>query len=395
MFGNKQGGLFGNNQPGTNQGGSLFGNNNGNQGGNLFGANNQQNNQGGGLFGNNQGGGLFGANNQQNNQGGGLFGNNQGGGLFGNNQQNNQGGGLFGTGNQQNNQGGLFGNNQQNNQGGGLFGNNQGGGLFGNNQQNNNQSGFFSSLNINQQQNNNNIPIQDIAMLTTVTPVLSFNNNNSFKNMPLHRLPEFFQNKVLELKTNLKKQEMKLDELQKYSQRIIDLIDESNKSVEKMGEFNNFINKKLNNCESVINQLNENFQFLSESFEQEQKNISLMEQDLGFNIKIPSKYLIDYSQNIYNKTIALNERLSNIITLVKIYYSEANGIMDFDSEILESTLAEFIKIVRNLLEENEKQEKMINDMYQLIFEFARNYGENPENIRNNIIQYSLENDNKN
>ena len=374
MFGNKQGGLFGNNQPGTNQGGSLFGNNNGNQGGNLFGANNQQNNQGGGLFGNNQGGGLFGANNQQNNQGGGLFGNNQGGGLFGNNQQNNQGGGLFGTGNQQNN---------------------QGGGLFGNNQQNNNQSGFFSSLNINQQQNNNNIPIQDIAMLTTVTPVLSLNNNNSFKNMPLHRLPEFFHNKVLELKTNLKKQEMKLDELQKYSQRIIDLIDESNKSVEKMGEFNNFINKKLNNCESVINQLNENFQFLSESFEQEQKNISLMEQDLGFNIKIPSKYLIDYSQNIYNKTIALNERLSNIITLVKIYYSEANGNMDFDSEILESTLAEFIKIVRNLLEQNEKQEKMINDMYQLIFEFARNYGENPENIRNNIIQYSLEIDNKN
>ena len=355
---NKQGGggLFGNNQP-SNQGGGLFGNN-------------QPRNQGGGLFGNktNQGGGLFG-NNQPNNQGGNLFGNNQGGGLFGNNQG-----------------GGLFGNNQQNNQGGGLFGNNQ---------QNNNQSGFFSSLNNNQQQNNNNFSFQDTAMFTTVTPVLTLNNSNNFKNMTMIRLPEEFQNAVLKLKTNLKKQEMKLEELQKYSQRIIDLIDESNKSVEKMGELNNFINKKMNNYESIINQLTENFKFLSESFEQEQKNISLMEQDLGFKIEIPSKYLIDFSLKLYNKTITFNERLNNLITLIKVYYSQVNGNMDFDADILESTLAEFIKIIRNLLEQNERQEKMINEMYQMIFEFARKYGEDPETVRNNILQYSLENDNKN
>ena len=162
-----------------------------------------------------------------------------------------------------------------------------------------------------------------------------------------------------------------------------------------MGEFNNFINKKLNNYESVTNQINENFKFLSESFDQEQKNISLMEQDLGFKIEIPSKDLIEYSQNLYNKTLTFNEKLSNIITLVKVNYSQVNGNTDFDSDILESTLAEFIKIVRSLLEENEKQEKMINEMYQLIFQFARDYGEDPETVRNNIIQYSLENDNKN
>ena len=393
--------MFPNNLSLSKQGGGLFGNNQpNNQGGGLFG-NNQPNNQGGGLFGNNQpnnqGGSLFGINNQQNNQGGGLFGNktNQGGGLFGNNQPNNQGGGLFGN-NQPNNQGGgLFGNNQ----GGGLFGNNQqnnqGGGLFGNNQQNNNQSGFFSSLNNNQQQNNNNFSFQDTSMFTTVTPVLTLNNNNSLKNMTMIRLPELYQNAVLKLKTDFKKQEMKLEELQKYSQRIIDLIDESNKSVEKMGEFNNFINKKLNHYESIINHLNENFKFLSEAFEQEQKNIGLMEQDLGFKIEIPSKYLIDYSQQLYNRTIIINERLNNIIVLLKFSFSQVNGNIDFDADILESTLAEFIKIIRNLLEQNERQEKMINEIYQMIFVFARNYGEDPETVRNNILQYSLENDNKN
>ena len=394
--------MFPNNLSLSKQGGGLFGNNQpNNQGGGLFGNNQPSNNQVGGLFGNNQsnnqGGSLFGINNQQNNQGGGLFGNktNQGGGLFGNNQPNNQGGGLFGN-NQPNNQGGgLFGNNQ----GGGLFGNNQqnnqGGGLFGNNQQNNNQSGFFSSLNNNQQQNNNNFSFQDTSMFTTVTPVLTLNNNNSLKNMTMIRLPEFVQNAVLKLKTDFKKQEMKLEELQKYSQRIIDLIDESNKSVEKMGEFNNFINKKLNHYESIINQLNENFKFLSEAFEQEQKNISLMEQDLGFKIEIPSKYLIDYSQQLYNRTIIINERLNNIIVLLKFSFSQVNGNIDFDADILESTLAEFIKIIRNLLEQNERQEKMINEIYQMIFVFARNYGEDPETVRNNILQYSLENDNKN
>ena len=362
-----------NNLFGNKTGGGLFGNQNPNQGGGLFG-NNQNPNQGGGLFGNNQ--------NQ--NQGGGLFGNqnqNQGGGLFGNNQNQNQGGGLFGNNQNQNKGGGLFGNNQ--NQGGGLFGNNQnqnqGGGLFNN---------MFNGGNINN--NNNNLVntfLQQPNFFTTVTPVIALNKNNSIKNMQLSKLPDEYQKAVLTLKLNLKNQEIKLDELQRYSQRIIELIDQSNKSVEKMGEFNGFINKKLNQYESIVNQINENFKFISEAFDQEQKNINLMEQDLGFKIDIPSKFLITYSQNLYNKTITFNQKLNDIITLIKVYYSQANDNMSFDADIMESTIAEFIKIVKSLLEENERQEKMINEMYHIIFEFARNYGENPETVRNNIIQY--------
>ena len=336
---------------------------------NLFGANTQNQNQGGGLFGNN---------NQNQNQGGGLFGNNnqnQGGGLFGNN--NNQGGGLFGNNNNQG--GGLFGNNNQNQ--------NQGGGLFGNNNQNNNNI-FNGGFNNN---NNNNIinnaPLQQQNFYTSVTPVIALNKGNSIKNMQLSKLPDEFQKAVLTLKLNLKNQEIKLDELQKYSQRIIELIDQSNKSVEKMGEFNDFINKKLTQYDSIVNQINENFKFISEAFDQEQKNINLMEQDLGFKIDIPSKFLITYSQNLYNKTITFSQKLNDIITLIKVYYSQANDNINFDGDIMESTIAEFIKIVKSLLEENERQEKMINEMYHIIFEFARSYGENPETVRNNIIQY--------
>ena len=335
---------------------------------NLFGANTQNQNQGGGLFGNN---------NQNQNQGGGLFGNNnqnQGGGLFGNNNQN-QGGGLFGNNNQG---GGLFGNNNQNQ--------NQGGGLFGNNNQNNNNI-FNGGFNNNNNNIINNAPLQQQNFYTSVTPVIALNKGNSIKNMQLSKLPDEFQKAVLTLKLNLKNQEIKLDELQKYSQRIIELIDQSNKSVEKMGEFNDFINKKLTQYDSIVNQINENFKFISEAFDQEQKNINLMEQDLGFKIDIPSKFLITYSQNLYNKTITFNQKLNDIITLIKVYYSQANDNMSFDADIMESTIAEFIKIVKSLLEENERQEKMINEMYHIIFEFARSYGENPETVRNNIIQY--------
>ena len=335
--------------------------------GNLFGANTQNQNQGGGLFGNN---------NQNQNQGGGLFGNNnnQGGGLFGNN--NNQGGGLFGNNNNQG--GGLFGNNNQNQ--------NQGGGLFGNNNQNNNNI-FNGGFNNNNNNIINNAPLQQQNFYTSVTPVIALNKGNSIKNMQLSKLPDEFQKAVLTLKLNLKNQEIKLDELQKYSQRIIELIDQSNKSVEKMGEFNDFINKKLTQYDSIVNQINENFKFISEAFDQEQKNINLMEQDLGFKIDIPSKFLITYSQNLYNKTITFSQKLNDIITLIKVYYSQANDNINFDGDIMESTIAEFIKIVKSLLEENERQEKMINEMYHIIFEFARSYGENPETVRNNIIQY--------
>ena len=332
------------------------------------------------MFGTKPTGNLFGANTQNQNQGGGLFGNN--------NQNQNQGGGLFGN-NNQNQGGGLFGNN--NNQGGGLFGNNnqnqnQGGGLFGNNNQNNNNI-FNGGFNNNNNNIINNAPLQQQNFYTSVTPVIALNKGNSIKNMQLSKLPDEFQKAVLTLKLNLKNQEIKLDELQKYSQRIIELIDQSNKSVEKMGEFNDFINKKLTQYDSIVNQINENFKFISEAFDQEQKNINLMEQDLGFKIDIPSKFLITYSQNLYNKTITFSQKLNDIITLIKVYYSQANDNINFDGDIMESTIAEFIKIVKSLLEENERQEKMINEMYHIIFEFARSYGENPETVRNNIIQY--------
>ena len=397
--------LFGNT---NNQGGGLFGNTSNNQGGGgLFG--NTSNNQGGGgLFGNttnNQGGGgLFG--NTSNNQGGGgLFGNttnNQaGGGLFGNNNQ--SGGGLFGNNNNQTGSG-LFGNNNNNQSGGGLFGNNNnqsGGGLFGNNN-NNNQSGggLFGNNNNNIQSgggifgNNNNTnqnqQISNSEFYTTVTPVITLSNNNDIKDVQLYKLPPIFQEVVLKLKLNLKNQEIKLDELQRYSQRLIELIDQSNKSVEKLSEFNNFINQKLNKYELLVNQIKDNFNFISESFEEEQANIHLMEQDLGYKIEIPSKFLINYSQNLYNRTTLFQQRLNDIITLIKLYSSQTNNDYDFDCDIMESTIAEFIKIVRYLLEGNEKQERMINEMYQVMIRFASNYGENPETVINNINQYCIE-----
>ena len=402
LFGNSissGGGLFGNNKSQT--GGGLFGNNNNNQaggGGGLFGnANNNNQAGGGGLFGNNNnnqaggGGGLFG-NTNNNNQagGGGLFGNannnNQagGGGLFGNNNNNQAGGGLFGNNNQSG--GGLFGNNN-NQPGGSLFGNNnQGGGLFGNN---NNQGGgvLFGNNNNNINQNQQ---IPNSEFYTTVTPVIALNRNNDIKDVQLYKLPLQFQEAVLKLKLNLKNQEIKLDELQRYSQRLIELIDQSNKSVEKLSEFNNFINQKLNKYELLVNQIKDNFNFISESFEEEQTNIQLMEQDLGYKIEIPSKFLINYSQNLYNRTTLFQQRLNDIITLIKLYSSQTNNDCDFDCDIMESTIAEFIKIVRYLLEGNEKQERMINEMYQVLIRFASNYGENPETVINNINQYCIE-----
>ena len=89
----------------------------------------------------------------------------------------------------------------------------------------------------------------------------------------------------------------------------------------------------------------------------------------------------------------LGSEINDIVSLIKVYCSEASGDIDFDAGILESTLAEFIKIVRYLLMENERQEKMINELYQLILQFAIAYGEDPETVRNNIIQNTLESNN--
>ena len=329
-------------------------------------------------------------------------------------------GGLFGNNNPTNSI--IFGNNDNKNQTGFSFGNNQANiglannnnfqsqpVLFGNNNNqpnnkcswmnnhssidnNNNNSGILGNNNNNNNNMNlNNQQIPNSEFYTTVTPVIALSQNNEIRNIQLKKLPPIFQEAVFKLKLNLKNQEIKLDELQRYSQRLIDLIEQSNISVDKLNEFNGFINQKLNKYELIVNQIKDNFNFITESFEEEQANIQLMEQDLGYKIEIPSKFLINYSQNLYKRTTMFQQRLNDVITLIKLYSSQSNNNdFNFDCDIMESTIAEFIKIIRYLLEMNEKQERMINEMYQVIVRFAGNYGEDPDTVINNIKQYCIE-----
>ena len=328
-------------------------------------------------------------------------------------------GGLFGNNNPTNSI--IFGNNDNKNQTGFSFGNNQANiglannnnfqsqpVLFGNNNNqpnnkcswmnnhssidNNNNSGILGNNNNNNNNMNlNNQQIPNSEFYTTVTPVIALSQNNEIRNIQLKKLPPIFQEAVLKLKLNLQNQEIKLDELQRYSQRLIDLIEQSNISVDKLNEFNGFINQKLNKYELIVNQIKDNFNFITDSFEEEQANIQLMEQDLGYKIEIPSKFLINYSQNLYKRTTMFQQRLNDVITLIKLYSSQSNNNdFNFDCDIMESTIAEFIKIIRYLLEMNEKQEKMVNEMYQVIVRFAGNYGEDPDTVINNIKQYCIE-----
>ena len=329
-------------------------------------------------------------------------------------------GGLFGNNNPTNSI--IFGNNDNKNQTGFSFGNNQANiglannnnfqsqpVLFGNNNNqpnnkcswmnnhssidnNNNNSGILGNNNNNNNNMNlNNQQIPNSEFYTTVIPVIALSQNNEIRNIQLKKLPPIFQEAVLKLKLNLQNQEIKLDELQRYSQRLIDLIEQSNISVDKLNEFNGFINQKLNKYELIVNQIKDNFNFITESFEEEQANIQLMEQDLGYKIEIPSKFLINYSQNLYKRTTMFQQRLNDVITLIKLYSSQSNNNdFNFDCDIMESTIAEFIKIIRYLLEMNEKQERMVNEMYQVIVRFASNYGEDPDTVINNIKQYCIE-----
>ena len=329
----------------------------------------------GGLFGNNNPTNsiIFG-NNDNKNQTGFSFGNNQANIGFANNNNFQSQPTLFGNNNNQPNNKFSWMNNHSS-----IGNNNNNDGILGNNNNNNN------NMNLNNQQ------IPNSEFYTTVTPIIALSQNNEIRNIQLKKLPPIFQEAVLKLKLNLQNQEIKLDELQRYSQRLIDLIEQSNISVDKLNEFNGFINQKLNKYELIVNQIKDNFNFITESFEEEQANIQLMEQDLGYKIEIPSKFLINYSQNLYKRTTMFQQRLNDVITLIKLYSSQSNNNdFNFDCDIMESTIAEFIKIIRYLLEMNEKQEKMVNEMYQVIVRFAGNYGEDPDTVINNIKQYCIE-----
>ena len=296
---------------------------------------------------------------------------------------------LFGKNNIQNSQNIFLNSNNQGN----IFinNNNNNGGLFGNN--NNNQNGFLiNNNNITFGQNNNlnlNNDIPNTTFFTTINPVIALNKNNNLKYVQFGKFPKEIQNAVLKLKINLKNQRGKLDELKRYSKRLTELIEQNNKSAEKIGNYNDVIDQKLNKCENKIKEMKNKIYFISESFEKEEKSIKKMEQDTSNKIEIPSKFLVEYSQNLYNRTLYFKQKLDDIITLIKISFSEYNGDFVFNSDIFESSLAEFVKIVRLLLEANARQEIMINEMLQILLKFANDHGENPETIYNNVIQYSM------
>ena len=115
-----------------------------------------------------------------------------------------------------------------------------------------------------------------------------------------------------------------------------------------------------------------------------------MEQDAGFKIEIPSKFLINFSQNLLNRTELFQKRINDAITLIKLYYSQSNNDYNFDSDIMESTIAEFVKIVKYLLESTARQEKMINEMLHIFLQAVVDRGYNPNTVYNNIKQYTIE-----
>ena len=350
------------------------------------------------LFGNNT------SNNNQNQVNRNIFGTNQSNSPFGNNNQQNQG--FFGNNNNNNNSFGVNNNNNNNNI---TFPGNNNNINFSfsvnNNNNLNNQNNMINNNNINNfVVNNNNNQINQINMtnnnninnnqntnfFTTVIPVIALSKDNGLRNIQFGKFPQELQKDFMTLKLNLREQNNKIDQLQIYSKRIIELIEQNNKSISKLEKANISINQKLNIFEEKINQIKENFNFISESFEEEDKNIKLLEQNSKYKIEIPSQFLVNYSQNLFKRTELFKKKLDDIITLIKISYAQKTNNYEFDCDIMESTLAEFIKIVRNLLEANSRQEKMINDMIQILLKFSSDFGENPETIYNNVMKYAIE-----
>ena len=336
--------------------------------------------------------GLFGNNNINNNSGlnqsspfSNNFNNQQNIGLFGNNNNNNnQSSVLFGFNNNQQNQ-----NNNTTNQSN-LFmnGNNNQGNMFLNNNNNNNNQN--QNINYNTINNNNKIKeIQSSIFFTTISPAIALSQSNKLRNIELKHFPEEYQNTVMILKDNLKEQESTITELKRYSKRINELLEEDNKYKKNIKKSNRAIEQKLNIIENIINKLKENNDFIFETYQDEEKILESMEQDKE-KIDIPSKFLVEFSRNLLKKTELFKQKFDNVFTLIKVASTQYNNHYIFDSDIMISTLGEYIKIVKSLLESKARQQKLVNEMLKALFKLFSDLGENIEIHYNDIMKYGFE-----
>lgn len=252
---------------------------------------------------------------------------------------------------------------------------------------NNNEILFFpdnNNIQNNNHQSFNSLDKEVMELFTTKPLVLGINPNNYLKNFTLNQFPKEIQEEIFQLYHKLKNQELCLDEFDRYYQKLNYLLDENNKSVDKLNQFNFFISEKLNHYNQLFSEIKQNEKNISSFMSFEMKNIQLNEKNSGYKIETPSKYLIEYSQKLEKKTEEYKKRLNDVITLINIYNAQNNKYLNFDSDILESTVSELMKIAKYLVESTIKQEELINQLYIKIIEFSKDYGEDPYTIWNNI-----------
>jgi hypothetical protein len=244
-------------------------------------------------------------------------------------------------------------------------------------------SGFTSGLNtgvtgnlgMNVQQSNN----------STSPPIFSLLPTNFLKYEKVTSLPEDIKRLVSKIELDLKNNEIYLD----YAETLLKGLNENFKIISNEGvkvvKFCKLINSKNSKIKFMLDTLKEDVDNQSEILKKERKHYHIIEHHPTMKITVPSEYFLSLTKEIEEKMMLQIQQISDLESLINLYYRKEYGSFKINSDIVEELIKELYSCLIGLVSEAAKISDYVTTLKHNYFEMMKyQYGWKETEIENRM-----------
>jgi hypothetical protein len=224
-----------------------------------------------------------------------------------------------------------------------------------------------------------------LVMNQTNPPVFSLLPTNYLKYEKISTLQDDIKRLIGKIELDLKNNEIFLD----YADNMFKGLNENFKIISgegvKVVKFCKLINSKNSKIKFILDTLKIEIEQQSELLKKERKNFHIIEQHPTFKISIPSEYFFNLTKEIEEKMALQIQQISDLESLINLYYRKEYGSFKINSDIVEELIRELYNCLISLVSEAARVNEYVNALKINYMELMKyNYGWKELEIENRI-----------
>jgi hypothetical protein len=227
--------------------------------------------------------------------------------------------------------------------------------------------------------------INPLMMNQPNPPVFSLLPTNYLKYEKISTLQDDIKKLIGKIELDLKNNEIFLD----YADNMFKGLNENFKIISgegvKVVKFCKLINSKNSKIKFILDTLKCEIDQQSELLKKERKNFHILEQHPTFKITIPSEYFFNLTKEIEEKMALQIQQISDLESLINLYYRKEYGSFKVNSDIVEELIRELYNCLISLVSEAARVNEYVNALKMTYMEMMKyNYGWKEVEIENRI-----------